>query len=244
MKGKLLLAILLSASFSLQADETSTWTYEGQRAPEHWGTLKPEFHLCQDGRNQSPIDIRGELRSNLAPLTMQYFTTALSIVNNGHTVQLNVPSGNKVQLDGETFMLKQLHFHSPSENTIKGKQYPMEAHFLHKNKQGELLVVAVMYELGKENVVLEKVWQQIPKGLNQEEKIKQALDLNGLIPDSKYYYRFSGSLTTPPCSEGVRWLVFKQPLSVSENQITQFKSVIHHDNNRPVQELHGRVIVN
>ncbi|WP_145573267.1 carbonic anhydrase [Yersinia alsatica] len=244
MKGKLVLAILIMASFSLQANEHHGWGYEGKEAPENWGKLSPEFHMCQDGQNQSPVDIHGALHSNLAPLVVQYITEPQNIINNGHTLQINVAKGDTIEIDGELFTLQQFHFHVPSENEINGQQFPLEAHLVHMNDQGELLVVAVMFNVGAANPELNKAWGQIPEKLNQQVALKEALNLNALLPTDKHYYRFSGSLTTPPCSEGVRWLVMKNPLTVSAEQITQFKSAIHHDaNNRPIQQYHGRVIV-
>ena len=158
-------------------------------------------------------------------------------------MQVNVREGDFVTLDGEKFVLQQFHFHSPSENTLNGKSFPMEAHFVHMNADGEIAVIAVMFETGKANAELEKIWQQMPEKAGEPVALKQQVSLDGLLPKDLTHYRFSGSLTTPPCTEGVRWLVVKQPQMLSEAQLEKFRHAMHHANNRPVQGLHGRVVV-
>ncbi|WP_206057755.1 carbonic anhydrase [Nissabacter sp. SGAir0207] len=248
MKHALFLAASLLATLpAVAADHTASsaphWGYEGEGAPAHWGTLSQDFSLCEYGKNQSPIDIHDALKAHPRPLKVSYPKAPESMVNNGHTLQISVPEGNKVTLDGEAFRLQQFHFHAPSENTLNGESFPMEMHLVHKDADGEMAVVAVMFKLGKANPVLEALWQQMPQQVDQPVALTKALDLNGLLPHSLTHYRFSGSLTTPPCSEGVRWLVLKQPQTLSEAQLEKFKQLMHHNNNRPVQPLHGRVVV-
>jgi carbonic anhydrase len=219
------------------------WTYEGKEGPEFWGKLSSDYMSCDLGRNQSPINIDKTVQAVLKPLkTFQRFP-ASDVVNNGHTIQVNFKPGNMVVLDTVLYHLRQMHFHSPSENTIRGKSYPLEAHFVHEDAKGNLTVVAVMFEEGKANDALTRVWQQMSAEINMPSPLKSRVVPSELSPQSSGYYRYSGSLTTPPCSEGVSWIVMKTPMTASKTQIDAFKNVVHHDNNRPVQALNGRMIV-
>jgi carbonic anhydrase len=224
-------------------DHNPHWTYEGKEGPANWGKLSPEFATCDIGKNQSPINIEDTIHAALKPLkTIQKFA-AKDIFNNGHTVQINFKVGNMLALDNNAFQMKQAHFHAPSENTIHGKSFPLEAHFVHTDSKGNLAVISVMYTEGKENAGLAKLWAQLPTEEGKPIALKNRVIASELIPINRGYYRFSGSLTTPPCSEGVRWLLLKTPLTVSKEQIEAFKHAVHHDNNRPVQALNGRVVV-
>lgn len=243
MKGHLLIAALLAGSFSVTAAEQTHWSYDGQEDPAHWGKLSPDFSLCETGKNQSPINIKGALETHHAQLQLAFQPGKQQIVNNGHTVQVNVSGGNTLVLDSSTFTLQQFHFHAPSENEIDGKQFPLEAHFVYKGKDGELAVLALMFQQGKANAQLAKAWQQIPTTVNQTAVLSAPLDIQALLPKQFNFYRFSGSLTTPPCSEGVSWMVLGKPVSASAEQIAQFKNAVRHANNRPIQPLNGRVII-
>ncbi|CAK9883643.1 MAG: Carbonic anhydrase [Candidatus Erwinia impunctatus] len=160
-----------------------------------------------------------------------------------HTIQITVNDGDDFILDNEKFILKQFHFHTPSENHIFDKSYPLEAHFVHANSDGEVAVIAVMFDIGKENSTLNTILQAVPEKVDDSQPLKKTIDLAPLFPEDKSYYRFSGSLTTPPCSEGLSWLVIKQPLTLSEKQLNKFTKILKHTNNRPIQPLRGRVIV-
>ncbi|AHM72833.1 carbonic anhydrase [Yersinia hibernica] len=243
MKRKLLLAAMLATSFTISAAEHAHWGYEGQEDPAHWGKLSPDFSLCETGKNQSPVNIKGALKTHHGQLELAFQPGKQQIVNNGHTIQINVSDGNTLKLDGDTFTLQQFHFHAPSENEIDGKQYPLEAHFVYKDKVGALVVLALMFQEGKTNSQLAHAWQQIPTTIDQAAVLDKPLDINALLPKQFNFYRFSGSLTTPPCTEGVSWLVLDKQVSASGEQISQFRSAVHHSNNRPVQPLNGRVIV-
>ncbi|OTQ32231.1 carbonic anhydrase [Gilliamella apicola] len=244
MKQNLIIAALMLTSLSCVAEEhTSHWGYKGQEKPENWGKLSPEYSTCENGKNQSPINIDHVLKTQHENLTFSFETGKQEIVNNGHTIQVNVTGNNQLILDEQIFTLQQFHFHTPSENTIKGKHYPMEAHFVYKNKAGELTVVALMFNNGEANPEIAKAWQQMPAEVNNKIILDKAVDINTLFPKKLDYYRFSGSLTTPPCTEGVRWIVLEQAVTASDEQIQKFHSTMHHDNNRPVQPLNGRVIV-
>lgn len=219
------------------------WSYEGQAGPQHWGDLSLDYQTCHKGKFQSPINIRDTVAGHLPPLSLEFHTAAEKLVNNGHTLQVNVKDEDDFTLDGDTFHLMQYHFHTPSENQIDGHSYPLEAHFVHANDEGELAVIAVVFEVGKENTALNPILAAMPMQENQEVAVKERMDLKPLFPEDRHYYRFSGSLTTPPCTEGLRWLVMKQPVMLSQSQLDAFKRALKHSNNRPLQPLHGRQIV-
>ncbi|OPJ90685.1 carbonic anhydrase [Serratia marcescens] len=245
MKEKLMLGIMLAVSFSVAAAELSPhWGYEGQEGPGHWGKLSPDFTLCETGKNQSPVNIQGALKTHYSRPVLAFQRGKQQIINNGHTIQINVSEGNTLRLDDDTFALQQFHFHAPSENEIDGKQFPLEGHFVYKDKNGFLVVLALMFQEGKANPQLAKAWQQMPVKVDQAAILIQPVDIKALLPEKVGIYRFSGSLTTPPCTEGVTWMVLEQPVSASAEQIGKFRSVLQHANNRPVQPLNGRVIIN
>ena len=219
------------------------WAYEGKQGADNWAKLSPEFATCETGRNQSPINIENTMRASLKPLKGIQKFPAKDIVNNGHTVQANFKQGNMLVLDSAPYQMKQVHFHAPSENTINGKSYPLEAHFVHADSKGNLTVIGVMFKEGEANPGLEKLWSQLPDKEGAPVSLKSRVIPSELIPENRAYYRFSGSLTTPPCSEGVRWLLMKTPMTASKAQIEAFERAVKHHNNRPVQALNGRVIV-
>ncbi|MEZ6971729.1 MULTISPECIES: carbonic anhydrase [Aeromonas] len=240
MKESLLAATLLLCPAAFAA--TVHWEYSGEAGPAKWASLTPEYGQCA-GSNQSPVNLSGLVKAELAPLQFHYLAGGRSVTNNGHTVQVDYAPGSTLELDGMHFTLKQFHFHAPSENLIEGKSYPLEGHLVHVNDQGELAVVAVMFEPGSANSALGRAWTSLPAKAGEQHQLKEAVSAEQLLPAKRDYYRFSGSLTTPPCSEGVRWLVMKQPVQISQAQIDAFKAVMHHPNNRPVQPLHGRLVL-
>ncbi|WAF79128.1 carbonic anhydrase family protein [Aeromonas dhakensis] len=240
MKESLLAAALLLCPTAFAA--TPHWEYSGEAGPAKWASLTPEFGQCA-GSNQSPVNLSGLVKAELAPLQFHYLAGGRSVTNNGHTVQVDYAPGSSLELDGMHFELKQFHFHAPSENLIEGHSYPLEGHLVHVNDQGELAVVAVMFEPGSANSALGRAWTSLPAKAGEQHQLKEPVSAEQLLPAKRDYYRFSGSLTTPPCSEGVRWLVMKEPVQVSQTQIDAFKAVMHHPNNRPVQPLHGRLVL-
>jgi len=219
------------------------WAYEGKEGPENWGKLSPEYTACDAGRNQSPINIEETLHAVLKPLRSIQKFPAKDIVNNGHTVQVNFKEGNMMVLDNSAYQMKQVHFHAPSENKIYGKSYPLEAHFVHADAKGNLTVIGVMFKEGGANVGLEKLWTQMPSMVSDAVVLKVRVIPSELMPVNRSYYRFSGSLTTPPCSEGVRWILLKTPVTASKEQLEAIEKALHHHNNRPVQALNGRVVL-
>ncbi len=182
---------------------------------------------------------------DITPLIFNYNTTSASVIDNGHTVQVNIADGSSVTIDGEAYSLKQFHFHTPSENNIKGQQYPLEAHFVHATNDGKLAVVAVMFDDSKDiaNPILSKIWSKFPLNRGHNTKCKLSSDnIKALMPENKDYYKFMGSLTTPPCTEGVKWNVLKTIMPISKKQVKEFFDIYGHSNNRDIQATNSRTI--
>ena len=238
-------AAILALSIVSASAYASHWSYEGEGAPEHWGALDEAYKTCQSGMNQSPVNIDSTIKAHLTPLKTHYIDGPVTLTNNGHTIQVveKPDTADTIMLDNQAWALQQFHFHAPSENTIHGKKFDMEMHLVHKNAEGALTVVAVMFDKGAANAELDKLWGIMPGQAEQSATLETKLDLNKLLPKNKTYWRFSGSLTTPPCSEGVTWIVLKHPLTLSSAQLAKFSHAMHHDNNRPVQPLNGRVVI-
>ncbi len=220
------------------------WGYEGAEAPANWGQLSEKFAICSSGKNQSPINIENAIEAELAPISVAYKPSALALKNNGHTVQANYDAGSSITVEGRTFNLLQFHFHSPSENAISGKLYPMEVHFVHADADKNLAVIGVMFEEGAENEALKAAWDNMPAKAGDEAKPEGAtIDAAAILPANQDYYRFNGSLTTPPCSEGVLWMVMKNPVTASKAQVEKFYNTFGHDTNRPVQPTNARPVL-
>lgn len=235
MHKGLVLAMALTISSSALADDH--WSYEGDDGPTHWGGL------CSSGKNQSPVDVHDAVNAKLAPLSFKYDSLAQDVLNNGHTVQVTYAPGSVLTVDSHQYQLKQFHFHAPSENLLDGKHFPLEAHFVHADADGNLAVVAVFFETGAANAALEKLGKDLPLRAGDKHDLDVKIAAAEMMPKKRDYYRFSGSLTTPPCSEGVNWLVLKQPVTASEQQIEHLHAAMGHDNARPVQPLNARIIV-
>lgn len=238
--------LLLSTGCAHVQEKPAHWTYEGAEGPEHWGEIADTYRACSVGKNQSPIDLESsqEIKAQLSPLTLAYKAGGKEVLNNGHTIQVSYEPGNTLTLDGHSYELKQFHFHAPSENEIDGKQYPMEAHLVHADKDGHLAVVALMFtESATDNPALNQFWSQIPAKAEEKAALTTKVDASKLLPAKHDYYRFDGSLTTPPCTEGVVWLVMKQPVSTSKAQIAKFTQIMGHPNNRPVQAVNARTVL-
>lgn len=239
--GILSLALLSTVS---SADEKSSphWSYGGAEGPEYWGELSPNYDACKTGKNQSPVNLTHFTHANLEPITFNYVSSGNEVVNNGHTIQENYQPGSNIVVDGKSYDLKQFHFHSPSENQINGKSYPLEAHLVHQNKDGKLAVIGIMFDEGEQSTTLKDVWANMPHQPGKH-KVDHQISVKGLLPENKDYYRFNGSLTTPPCTEGVLWMVLKQPMTVSSAQVKDFTHTMHHTNNRPIQPINARMII-
>jgi carbonic anhydrase len=217
------------------------WDYSGEGAPENWSKLKPEFSACSSGKRQSPIDIRDGISVQLDPVQFDYKPSGFKVLDNGHTVQVNVAPGNSIEVMGRRFELVQFHFHRPSEERINGRQFDMVAHLVHKDLEGKLAVVAVLLDRGSMQPIVQTVWNNLPLEKGDEVAARATLDLNALLPAERGYYTYMGSLTTPPCSEGVLWMVMKQPVGISSEQIGIF-SRLYPMNARPIQSASGRLI--
>lgn len=217
------------------------WGYEGAGAPENWAQLSPEYALCGSGKRQSPIDIRDGIRVDLEPIQFDYRPAHFRVVDNGHTVQVTLPGGS-ISLLGKSYQLIQFHFHRPSEEVVNGKAYDMVAHLVHRADDGKLAVVAVPLERGTENPFIQTVWNNLPLEKNMEVAPPSlTLDPSQLLPENRDYYTYMGSLTTPPCTEDVLWLVLKQPRQISPEQLAIFAR-LYKNNARPVQPGSGRLI--
>lgn len=217
------------------------WAYAGDTGPGNWGMLKPEFRQCMLGKRQSPIDIRDGIKVELEPIQFDYRPTPFKVVDNGHTVQATLEPGNSITVQGRRYELLQFHFHRPSEERINGRQYEMVAHLVHKDVEGRLAVVAVLMDQGMAHPMVQLVWNSLPLEKQTEQYSPVMLDMNQMLPEQRQYYTYMGSLTTPPCSEGVLWMVMKQPATLSREQIGIF-SRLYPMNARPIQSSSGRLI--
>src|SRR5262245_17262518 len=218
------LAVFPAAAYAEEGHHE--WDYGAQHGPKHWGELKTEFESCEIGKTQSPIDIRNPVPSQLEPIRFDYHPSTLHIIDNGHTIQVNYEPGSSISVGEQRYELTQFHFHKPSEERIHGKGYPMVAHLVHKNADGALAVVAVLLKQGQENALVKTLWANLPAEKEQE-KVAEKTRINAarLIPASHAYYTFAGSLTTPPCSEGVTWFVMANPMQVSQAQVARFGKI-------------------
>jgi carbonic anhydrase len=220
------------------------WDYVGEHGPAQWGQMKPEYGTCASGKRQSPVHIEetSALQGPAEPLQFRYGPSGGSVVNNGHTIQVDVEGENTLTVRGSTYKLLQFHFHHPAEEKINHKGFSMVAHLVHRNEQGQLGVVAVLIDPGTANPLVHKVWTHMPLDVNDRVRLPAGLiDLNELLPQDQRYYMLMGSLTTPPCTEGVLWMVLKQPATVSRDQLRLFAQLFPM-NARPIQALNGRVV--
>jgi carbonic anhydrase len=231
--------------------EAPHWTYEGEAGPASWGRLSPDFAACSAGNRQSPIDIGKtapaslpELRAAFRPVELRiaHHEHVADAINNGHTIQVNYTEGDSLTVGDASYELVQYHFHSPSEHTIGGRHWPMEMHLVHQSGSGGLAVVAVLIEEGAHNAAFDPVWSHLPRQKGVESHLEHVkVNVDDLLPGTRTTYRYDGSLTTPPCSEGVKWLVMTAPVALSPEQISAFTALIK-GNNRPVQALNGRAV--
>jgi carbonic anhydrase len=217
------------------------WDYSGVDGPEAWGRLSPEFAKCSSGSRQSPIDIRDAFKVELDAVKFDYKPSAFRVIDNGHTVQVNVEPGNSIEVMGRRYELVQFHFHRPSEERIDGKQFDMDVHLVHRDIEGRLAVIAVLLERGSAQPLVQSVWNNLPLEKGEELAAPSSMNLADLLPAERSYVTYMGSLTTPPCSEGVLWMVMKKPVFVSPQQIDIF-SRLYPMNARPIQSASGRMI--
>jgi carbonic anhydrase len=242
-KGVVALGFAAAIGYVVAAHaEGKHWTYSGHGGPTEWGALSPEFATCKLGKNQSPIDIRGAKPADLSAIRFDYKPSPLKVIDNGHTIQVNYAPGSSIDVGGVRYELVQFHFHKPSEEKIYGKSHAMVAHLVHKSADGKLAVVAVLLDKGGASTLIDSIWKNLPKDKEKETLVQNVtVDATQLLPESRGYYTFKGSLTTPPCSEEVTWLVLKTPVKIADSEIAAFGK-IYPMNARPTQPLNGRTI--
>lgn len=241
--GGVLAACAALAGAPLAQHAGPHWGYEGSNGPDHWGALDKTFEACQAGHAQSPIDIRSAKPADLPAIQFAYQPTPLHIINNGHTIQVNYAPGSFITVGDKRYQLKQFHFHHPSEERIDGKGFAMVAHLVHASDDGKLAVVAVLLDGGTANQAIATLWQHLPPHEGPEQKLDAVkFDATGLLPQNRAYYTFAGSLTTPPCTEGITWFVLRSPQGLSQEQADAFGKIYPHDA-RPVQPLNGREVM-
>lgn len=222
---------------------TAHWGYIGESGPEHWAELSSDYQACQIGVEQSPIDLQGAITARLEELDVDYQPSPLKLINNGHTIQVNYAPGSSITIDHQQFELQQFHFHHPSEHTLSGEAFPLELHLVHRSTTGELAVVGVLLKQGDSHAAIQAIWDAIPSTIGVEQTIEAVtIHANEILPQDREFYRYYGSLTTPPCSEGVRWLVMRQPVEVSLRQIESFAQIFPL-NARSTQALNRRFLL-
>lgn len=224
------------------------WSYERETGPENWGKLDSSYSSCVNGNEQSPINIEiSKVQSNeaLEDVKISYMPTSFTLHNNSHTIQVNATEPtNTLIVEGTEYKLVQFHFHQPSEHQFNGKNFDMELHLVHQDKDNKLAVLGLMIKEGNENKSLADIWSNLPAEETKEDlKLSQPVDLNSLLPDNQKSFRYNGSLITPPCSEQVKWIVLEQPVEMSKAQIDHFKKIFPENTNRPVQPLNDREVI-
>lgn len=243
LSGAMACPLCAAAVETASATEGHGWGYEGEGAPERWGELSPDYAACSAGTQQSPVDLTGTVEASLPDIPVDYRAMPLKILNNGHTVQCNAAAGSSITLDGTGYELLQFHFHHPSEHAIDGRRFDMEAHFVHKSAAGVLAVLGVMIAPGAENAALAPVFEAMPMGKAEEREIPGVkIEPARMLPGDRAHFRYFGSLTTPPCSEGVNWTVLRTPIEASSDQIGKFAKAFP-GNARPLQQRMRRFLL-
>ena len=237
--GVILLAGI--GALSVQGAEEVSWSYEGATGPGQWGGLTASFAACADGGQQSPIDLARTIPAQGGTLAVDWQSTGAEVVDNGHTIQVNMAPGSSMRLEGRDFSLLQFHFHLPSEHTVDGRSIPMEVHFVHQAAEGDLAVIGVFMEAGAGHAAIDEIWNAIPDAVGEPASLG-SFDPNALLPDGLDHSRYAGSLTTPPCSEVVSWVVLDETIAVSQAQVDAFAD-LYPMNARPVQELNRRFVL-
>ncbi|MCM3710734.1 carbonic anhydrase [Sporosarcina luteola] len=223
------------------------WSYDEETGPDNWGDLDPGYSACAKGNEQSPINIESsQVKTSevLDSLNIQYKPSQFSFINNGHSLQANPEApNNSIVIEGTEYKLAQFHFHTPSEHQINGETMDMELHLVHQDADGGLAVLGLMIKEGKENETLAAIWDILPTNETENEiDLNETIDLNALLPSDQTTYSYNGSLTTPPCTEKVKWIVFEDPIEMSKEQIQAYQETFP-ENQRPVQPVNEREII-
>ena len=230
------------APLAAMGQEGANWSYEGKEGPLNWGHLDPAYRTCSQGKEQSPIDIRGaHLNKSLPAIEFHYVSGGMTLTNTGHTVQVTAAAGSYIVVGGTRYDLVQFHFHHPGEEAVKGKLPDMSLHLIHKSADGKYAVVAVRLNEGNANAVLASLWEHLPKTVGATDKLAVSTNPAGLLPTDRGYWTYEGSLTAPPCTEGVKWFVFEQEVEISRDQLRSF-AALYKVNSRLMQPTHGRKI--
>lgn len=236
-----LIACPVCASAALAQEAAPHWKYEGEHGAAKWGEMDSKFKACAIGGEQSPVDLTGAIHADLHRVAIHWKPEAFEIANNGHTIQLTAQDGGSIASARITYALKQFHFHTPSEHALGGKRTAMEAHFVHASSEGRLAVVGVLMTTGKRHEGFAEIMRAAPKR-EGEEKLRTALDPHSFLPQNRSFYRYEGSLTTPPCSETVEWSVFDSPIEVAEADVQTFRA-LYPMNARPLQATNRRFLL-
>jgi carbonic anhydrase len=232
---------LATALACAQEPHAPHWSYEGVSGPPHWGDLSPDYSQCKTGQEQSPINIVNPTAATLPPINFHYSPSPLKLIDNGHTVQVNYAPGSYIVVGDKRYDLVQFHFHHPSEEAIDGKHYDIVIHLVHKNAEGRLAVVAVLFREGTGNAAIEAMIDHLPTAKEQQVATDATIDAAMLLPTTRSYYTFGGSLTTPPCTEGVTWFVLQTPSTISSSELGTLAR-LYPNNARPLQPLNARTI--
>lgn len=236
----LIVTAMLTACSPKAETASPHWTYEGEEGPEHWGELDASYAVCGTGTSQSPIDVSVPSEQDLANIAFHYQPSEVNILNNGHTVQVNYDAGSYIELDGVRYDVAQFHYHAPSEHAVDGKLFAAELHIVHKNADGGLAVVGILLDEGTQNEAFQPFIENLPTEKSEVANAGVTINAAELLPAEQTTFRYSGSLTTPPCSEGVNWLLMTSPVQISAEQVEALASLFEEGNNRPVQPLNDR----
>jgi carbonic anhydrase len=239
-----LLALFLLGFAGAAAAQTAPWDYEGPHGSLNWGKLDPAYSACSKGHSQSPIDIRNaRLNKALAPVEFHYIAGPITEANDGRTILVWVDPGCYIVVSGVRYELVQFSFHHPGEHAIRGKLTDMDVQLVHKSADGKVAILDVLLneDVGNPNATLSTLWAHMPTTSGAQQKITDMVNPAGLLPADRSYWTYQGSLSHPPCTEGVQWFVFEQELGISREQLRTFASYFR-INSRPLQETHGRRI--
>ena len=240
----LLILMLTCACVPQGAEPTPPhWTYEGEEGPSHWGELDESYATCSIGKSQSPIDVASPSEEDLTNISFHYQPSEVTILNNGHTVQVNYDPGSYMELDDTRYDVVQFHYHAPSEHTIDGEPFPAELHIVHRKADGELAVVGILLQEGTENAAYQPFISNLPAETTEPKDAGVKINAIDLLPSLQTTFRYKGSLTTPPCTEGVSWLLMTTPVELSAQQLTALDSLFETGTNRPVQPINDRALV-
>jgi carbonic anhydrase len=244
MRSFAVAALVLGFSALCAGQRSASWSYQGHTGPLVWGKLDPAYQACSKGHEQSPIDIRGaRLNKSLEPIEFHYIGGAVTLENTGRGIVAQVNPGSSITVGGVRYNLVEFEFHHPSEHSVKGKLSDMEVDLVHKSDDGKMAILAVRLseDRGNPNATLATLWQHLPETAGAREKVSDMVSAGGLLPGDRGYWTYVGSEVTPPCTEGVRWFVFEEELSISRDQLRTFSNLFRM-NTRPLQEMHGRRI--